>query len=417
MEAEAEAAKQRAREADEQAVAARDLAKFNAWRTQLNAFRKTGEYSEAIRQLREMLDSDNPHVKRNRAVYQNAHDDLNRRAKEAQAGIPSAAISRDGTTVVARQSGRMHRGKAVVWKVDGRQAAFLDDGQQLPDQDSVDHVAVSRDGQLVATAGNGKISVGRPDGKAIGSIRAEAQVNSLEFSARSDGLWLLAATDDGIHFFEVDRDGIRRTGQKRFRGYRVLDVAMASKHDLLVFTMTNGKSWICGAGLLSADNGSVQLPGYQPLSLPRESRATPMRVALAADDSILAIQSDNGHVVLLASTGVSSGATLKEFPFRHGESLSSDGRNWKFQCHNEDVRDLALSSDATRLVTASRDATLRVWNVRRLANGFNVTPAFTGPEQNRLKGHGDTVTACSFVGTSNELIVSPARIGLCGYGT
>ena len=86
------------------------------------------------------------------------------------------------------------------------------------------------------------------------------------------------------------------------------------------------------------------------------------------------------------------------------------GRTWQWPAlHAATITQVAFSPDGTRLVTAADDSTIRAWDLKSdklepaFENNFSVVRA---SESNFLKGHADAIASLSFLGNSNDVIVT-----------
>jgi len=421
------AVEMRIAEADAKVEEARVEGEYVAKFAEANGRVRKGEYLEAIKLLEELVTLDIAQARKD--TISTALKRLTKGQRSTETPITTGAVSRDGShMVVAEQSGVVS-----VWPI----TAGTDGFSQAPSKSfrrltgPIGAVAITPGGESVFVAQGQKVYAdnSNPDSRNVLSplsLELRTNVTTLELRAPGQyGPWM--PDSEKAHFesisprlivgevggtvtilgplmgvlgrFEIGseiRDLVYFPGQY---GHRLMVITPDSC--LLVSFRINAKERALNnndrvlplrlifsrAGQLSFDP-SVSLSRaalFDPSSLPPDD---PDRTKIPP--SLAISQEKTGNVFLLAwnENGGFASFTLKSDAFMHAER----------------VTDLAFSHDGTRLVTASDDYTLRVWNMENdLKN--NPVPVL------KLEGHSNGVTACGFANEYGSLLMSASRDG------
>jgi len=355
---------------------------YKATVAQANGQLRVGEYEPAIRLLEAALKTDISNARKD--VIQRKLNQARDGLRETRQPVKTSAVSRDGRTVVVGDA----KGTVSVWRVDAG-AEELPEATTatftLPNNRAVEFVSTTPDGLKVFVAAQKTVYVGDTASGDDAALTVFAELNQkvTAMNISPDGEWLVTGERDGFVRVIDPRSG------KRLGRYE----ADKPIQDLVVVP---GKSRLI---VLTSDQCLLVKATVKPsLSLKFEYQApidptiSLSRVAIAPDGKTLVVsQNGRGNVLVLRLSGTAdSGRLVRE----------SNSR-----VHASPVTALNFSVDGTRLLTASKDYTVGVWDVSDPDVGLPETPI------HRLMGHGDPVIGCEFVLKSAERLVSMSGQG------
>lgn len=339
--------------------------------------------------------------------------------------VYGARFDPTGTRVVSASADRTAR----IWDLATRTATVLDH------PDGVGGADFSADGAVVATAGDdGVIRVwDAASGRRQVTFRAgKNALLSIRFSPT--GRKLLTASSDGIVRLSDAGGGPALAEFTGHRG-RVLQANFVPGSDALVSAGEDGtlRVWqpnpsrtvratlsqviLLRRGTLAVGgsvDGRVTLADLDAGTSRELAKFEQSTVVAASQDGSLVVgavvgegedvhlwQPDTGGTRLiptLESTkySIALDPTGRWLAFGEGDGtitlqrLDGTGRR-AFKGHRDTIWDVNFNADGTRLISASEDGTVRVWNVA------------TGRAEHVLNGHGDAVNAAVFSSTADEV--------------
>jgi WD40 repeat protein len=212
--------------------------------------------------------------------------------------------------------------------------------QTYPAPGGVTSIAFSRDGSRIVVAGDRGAQLWRVDGRTLRDRVDAWSVKVLDAAFAPDGTQLALAPEKGS-VVVVDLGSMTSRVLEGLAGVRVV-------------TYSHGGTWLVAGG---TENHAMlwRLPDYQPFLLPNTKRHDDDEIAVAAfsaDDAWLAIGSKNGGFRRRAPHEARLYALRPDGPHRTFVLSGID----------DDVKAVAFTGD-DRLLTASYDATIRVWDL------------------------------------------------------
>lgn len=231
------------------------------------------------------------------------------------------------------------------------------------------------------------------------------------FSADARHL-ILVGTDKQVtvEIYELTAEGAKLKLQQEMLDrdmglFRADDVALMRDDSALLIAYNNECrmfpiQWTDDAVTIEKRAGRVQDKVYPRLrGLDNgESRFGPRRLALSPDGSLLVLVSGDQMIVLSRDSSLASG----RFPYLGLEQIG-DFDKQLVSCEYGKVRDVVISHDNTRMVTA-QDRYLQVWD--RSGTTFRPTEAKGLYNKHSLAGHAKNVVRARFLDRSNQHLVS-----------
>jgi WD40 repeat protein len=251
--------------------------------------------------------------------------------------VVRVAFSRDGKYLASAGWDR----RARIWEV-----ATGKNIQTLNHQDRIDSVAFSPDGRTLATAGwgNSILIWDWEKGRKTLEMDGGSKVSKVLYD--SDGKRIASTGDDGTARIWDATTGKELVKISENRHAYIYDAAFSP----------DGNRLATAATPIGASGKAVKVwdvaTGKQLLSLPLDSAYC---VAFSPDGRILVTPWD---VYNPRQTLISSG--IKFWDAKTGKEID------RWPCHDREVCSLAFDGDGTRLVTASIDGTIKVWDVSKL---------------------------------------------------
>lgn len=323
---------------------------------------------------------------------------LQRRATRTEVPVQSQVFSVSGRLLVQGDAA----GRVVVRRVE---RAF----DQLPDAlvaqteigGSVRCLQIAADESwVVAATGTDLVFWNLADGTTQRQPSGTANVSTLRLR---DGILISADTNGLITGWDPQTQqpqwSIRSTSS-----IRDLDIMPSSR--MFVYAGSRGGQ---SADILAYRLPPVETPRQRPqrlgqLRLPRNRNFPPRCVAVSPDESTLLIgNSRNGELICLRRrTPVAD--DRDQFPFEHAADLSTgDAADWLLNRHQRPINDIAFASDGRRVVTASDDRSVCVWEIGA-ANPTLIE---------RLEGHGARVNSAVFVDAAGRFVLSASADRSC----
>lgn len=193
----------------------------------------------------------------------------------------------------------------------------------------------------------------------------------------------------------------------------VIDVVLLPKAAAFIYAGSRGgqSADILAYRLPDETNSAGRPQRLGQLRLPRDRIYPPRCLAVSPDESLLLVgNSRNGEIMALPA--VTRGQNdANRFPFAHPADLTGPESDvCFFQQHMRPVNDIRFSTNGRRIVTASDDRTVGVWDRADSsdANGRGVLRL-----KLRLEGHGARVNAAGFVDGEGGLVLSAGADSYC----
>jgi|GEM_PF-2023067 WD40 repeat protein/energy-coupling factor transporter ATP-binding protein EcfA2 len=375
----------------EEALAAAALAKIEgeylATVAQVDGRLRFGEYESAIRLLEYALKMDISDARKD--VIQRKLDQARDGLRKTRQPINSSAVSRDGRTLVFGGT----KGSVSVWRVRAGTETFPESATTaftMPNDRRADFVSITPDGQRVFVAAQKTLYVG----DAVPVEKAAL----VEFSVLDQTVTAVEVSPDGEWLVTGERDGyvrvINRHTGKHLGSYK----ADKSIQDLVVVPDKNRLIVLTSDQCLLikvVDEASLSLKFEH--RAPLDSTVSLSHAAIAPNGNTLVVSHEKTGNIFLLELNESNGVGSL--------ILKSDAA-----MHTRRVTDLAFSLDGTRLVTASDDYMLRVWNIEYGLEKHPIPDFDFKPHRHR-----SGVAVCSFVDGTSEALVSASRDGTLRY--
>jgi len=317
--------------------------------------------------------------------------------------IQQVAFSPGGERIICGGWGEESGGEVMVWNVaSGRRIAWLSP------RDAVFAVAISQNRQLAAIGtSEGAIQLWDIEAGVVAATLEghECAVEALAFA--HDGRSLASAShDETVRVWDAERIKPR----PRLRGHAdaIVDVVFSTDGQRLVTVSTNATSWIWG------EQG-------EPIVCPYRSDS----VVLMGGPPRNGVHADSARIVSLACGATWDAATGDELRAAHeldscrfmsceivwepgGRFFAAFSRArgplalflldriekplWRTGSDEGEVTSVAFSPEGLRLVSGSRDRTVRIWDVP------------TGAALGVLRGHEGEVTCVAFSPMGNRIV-------------
>ncbi|MEO2027669.1 MAG: protein kinase [Fuerstiella sp.] len=378
---------------------------------------RSADYAAALQHIEDLLDAlENDDAlaklpeneKKLRIIELNARQrQLLKRAHPTKAPVQTQVISPSGKTIVWGDS----EGGLRVFRLD-------DASDTLPDapiarfstEDAVSVVRISDDDDLIVAAAGTTVHLFRLSDKDHETFeRHDKDVTTVELA---DGFVLSADKGGSIRAWDLD------TSQERW-SIR----SSSSIRDLAILPGAGCFLYAGSRGGESSDVLAYQLPPESSpmdrpvrlgqLRFPRNRNYPPNRIAVSPDERLLLISnSRNGEVLMLPLRSDAEKSERDRFPFVHAADLPADDTTgWVYGRHYRPVNDIEFSADGNRVVTASEDRTVGVWELSRLEDSEPLTARMT--LLHRLKGHGARVNAAGFLDPAGARVLSASADRYC----
>ncbi|MEZ6122904.1 MAG: protein kinase [Planctomycetaceae bacterium] len=298
-------------------------------------------------------------------------------------------------------------GRSVVW---GDSSGLLSvrslnpqTGEPSPKADaelqldtSVTQVAMSTDEQQVIAASDRQLHLWNPnDGQHQILGTHSATITAL---ALSDGLLLSADAAGSIRSWDLKQ---RREQWSIRSSAGIRDLAILPTDRIFLYAGSRGGE---SADILAYRLPPSASPTERPerlgqLRLPRNRNSPPECLGVSPDERLLLIgNSRDGELMVLRRRPESDFTGRDRFPFQHAADLQDSGdTHWLQSEHKRPVNDIRFSADGRRIVTASDDRTVGVWNV---VSADEIQLA------QKLEGHGARVNAADFLNSDGTQILS-----------
>ncbi|MCR9202209.1 MAG: hypothetical protein NXI04_26505 [Planctomycetaceae bacterium] len=323
---------------------------------------------------------------------------LQRRATRNQVPVQSQVFSPSGSLLVqADVNGRLTtRSLATGFErlPDRVLASVQADGR-------AGSLQISADESLVVAANGRHLLFWSPDNGDV--QRVENGAAAVTAVRLRDGL-LLSADDSGlITGWDVSSRqplwSIRSTSSIR-------DIEIMPAARMFVYAGSRGGQ---SADILAYRLPPVDDPAARPqrlgqLRLPRNRNFPPQCISIAPDESALLIGNSRNGELMCLTRRTPDANDRDQFPFDHAADLEERGIDgWVSSRHQRPINDICFSASGRRVVTASDDRSVCVWEMA------GEQPRFV----ERLEGHGARVNSAVFVDPDGRFVLSASADRSC----
>ncbi|MDY6940450.1 MAG: AAA family ATPase [Cyanobacteriota bacterium] len=290
--------------------------------------------------------------------------------------VLDVSFSRDGQLIASSSSDDTVK----LWRLDGSLAATL-----KGHTNDVNAVTFDPQGEFVVSAGGATLKFWKPNGMLVQSIPAhEAQIHSVRFSP--DGRFLASSSEDNtIKLWQ--RNG-QTNGQINGQTIKLLETFEGHTDAVTQVHFHPTEATIASASI------------DKTIKLWRFDRLDRNRLSFAQNETFDWVSySPNGRLV------ASAGTQEKEDGTKVGiiRLLGADGtRKGEWQAHDARIFSVSFSPDGQTLATASRDCTVKLWQLDGTEIGTLSDPQLAdtakkmGDRCHSHPSHRDSVLAVSF---------------------
>ncbi|MCP4782251.1 MAG: protein kinase [Fuerstiella sp.] len=334
---------------------------------------------------------------------------LLKRAHATEAPVQTQVISPSGRTIVWGDS----EGELVVFRME-------DASNTLPDapmahfsaEAAVSVVRISDDEDLIVAAAGTVLHLYRLSDNDHRTIEGHNRnVTTIELA---DGFLLAADSGGSIRAWDFSTLEQRWSIQS---SSSIRDLAILPQAGCFLYAGSRGgESSDVLAYRLPPESSPTDRPErLGQLRFPRNRNYPANRIAVSPDERLLLISnSRNGEVMMLPRRADADTSERDRFPFVHAANLAADNiRNWVYGRHHRPVNDIEFSADGNRVVTASEDRSIGVWELSRLDDSAPLTDRMTLLQ--RLEGHGARVNAAGFLDPSGTRVLSASADWYCRF--
>ena len=373
---------------------------------------RNSDYAAALRQVEDLLialDNDPelsnlPQTERERRIQElkARQGQLLKRTRTTDAPVQTQTISPSGKTVVWGDSA----GNLSVWEMASETGEFpAEPLATLPLQSMVTTVRISADNRLIVAAEKNVLHLWTPADNQHHTIDGHAaDITTVQLS---DTFLLAADVGGSIRCWDLSTRS-ERWSIRSSSGIR--DLAILPNSGMFLYAGSRGGE---SADLLAYSFPPESTPNARPerlgqLRLPRDRNDPPQRIAVSPDEQLLLISnSRNGDLMILPRRSPTQISERDRFPFVHAADLAQkDVAEWVPSRHQRPINDITFSQDGLRVVTASDDRSIGVWEV---------SPAGQLKFTERLEGHGARVNAAGFLDAIGNKVLSAGADRFCRF--
>ncbi|MCA9082798.1 MAG: protein kinase [Planctomycetaceae bacterium] len=311
------------------------------------------------------------------------------RARQSEVPVQTQMIAPSGRFVVWGDStGRLE----IRTLINGQPEASATAQFQL--DAAVTSLQISDDEQTIISASGNKLFLWNP-AEQTSTVREHSGHPITSLAVCRDGI-LSGDAGGVIHFW--DSQTLQSTWTLK-TATEIRDLAVLPDEPVFLYAGSRGgESSDIMAYEFPAARSSDQRPRrIGQMQFPRNRIQPPNRMVISPDGNLLLLSnSRNGELLALPRRRTTEDKT--EFPFEHPRDLADRGAaNWAHERHQRPVNDIVFSADGHRLVTASEDRSVGVWQIR--SDGSLTF-------EQRLEGHGAKVNAAGFLDSEGTRILS-----------
>jgi WD40 repeat protein/serine/threonine protein kinase len=380
---------------------------------------RSADYAAALQRVEELLMAldeepalaDLPEIEKKQRIEElkARQRQLLKRARPTKVPVQTQVISPSGRTIVWGD----REGGLVVWRIpEGADGLPDKPVVRLSTGAAVSRVRISTDEDLIVAAVGKTLHLYRLSDADHRMINGHDQdVTTVELG---DGFLLAADSGGSIRAWDLkslqQRWSIRSSSEIR-------DLAVLKKARCFLYAGSRGGE---SSDVLAYRLPPESSPADRPqrlgqLRFPRNRNFPPKRIAVSPDESLLLISnSRNGDVLMLPRTLNTDQTGRDLFPFVHAADLSAvstpQGGDRR---HQRPVNSIEFSADGSRVVTASDDRTVGVWELSDSADSDSVAVMMT--LLHKLEGHGARVNAAGFLNPSGTRVLSASEDRYCRF--
>jgi WD40 repeat protein/serine/threonine protein kinase len=381
---------------------------------------RSADYAAALQRVDELLTAldedpklaDLPEIEKHHRIEElkARQRQLLKRAQPTKVPVQTQVISPSGRTVVWGDSD----GWLVVWKMqDGSDAMPDEPVVRIATGLAVSRVRISQDEDVIVAASGHTLHLYRLSDRDHRTIEGHQQnVTAVELG---DGFLLAADSGGSIRSWDLEsllqRWSIRCSSEIR-------DLAILKKTGCFLYAGSRGGE---SSDVLAYRLPPESSPNDRPqrlgqLRFSRDRIFPPRRISVSPDESLLLISnSRNGDVLMLPRAQEADETSRDLFPFVHAADLAAadSSSKWVFSRHQRPVNSIEFSADGKRVVTASDDRSIGVWELSDVAGSDAATDVMT--LLYRLEGHGARVNSAGFLNRAGTRVLSASADRYCRF--
>ncbi|MDG2127214.1 MAG: protein kinase [Fuerstiella sp.] len=380
---------------------------------------RSADYAAALQRVEELLTAldeepalaDLPDIEKKQRIEElkARQRQLMKRALPNKVPVQSQVISPSGRIVVWGD----REGWLVVWQLEL-------EADELPEKPllrislgaPVSRVCIGKDDDLIAAAAGHTLHLYRLSDREHTKIEGHDQ----DVTAVELGNGYLLSADSGGSIRAWDLKSLQQRWSIRSSS-DIRDLAILQTEGCFLYAGSRGgESSDVLAYRLPPDSSPEERPQrLGQLRFPRNRNFPPKRIAVSPDESLLLISnSRNGDVLLLPRAAMTDQSGRNQFPFIHAADLDLSavtGSPLADRRHQRPVNSIDFSADGKRVVTASDDRSVGVWDVSPGGDSSSGSVAMT--LLHRLEGHGARVNAAGFLNAAGTRVLSASSDRYC----